>query len=96
MGLDDERGPAGVAYMKRFGSVTVLNGHIHQGLQKTEGQMTFRTAMSTAFLPPAPGQGPGPGPLQGSTEEVRRFLGLRSVTYSAGKEPLAMVDATLG
>jgi len=85
-----------LALMKRFGSVSVLNGHIHQVLQKTEGQMTFHTAMSTAFPQPPPGQGPGPGPLKVPTEEVRRFLGLRSVTYTAGREPLAIVDSTLG
>jgi 3',5'-cyclic AMP phosphodiesterase CpdA len=85
-----------LAYLKRFGSVTVLNGHVHQVLQKVEGQMTFHTAMSTAFPQPAPGMGPGPGPLKVPTEEVRRLLGLRSVTYRAGTEPLAIVDSTLG
>jgi hypothetical protein len=75
--------------------VTVLNGHIHQVLQKVEGNVTFHTAMSTAFPQPAPGEGPGPGPLKVPTEEVRRFLGLRSVTYAAGHQPLAIVDSTL-
>jgi len=85
-----------LAYLKRFGSVTVLNGHIHQVLQKVEGNMTFHTAMSTAYPQPAPGQGPGPGPLKVPAEELRRFLGLRSVTYVVGNQPLAIVDSTLG
>src|SRR5207248_1513619 len=52
-----------LSYMKRFGSVTVLNGHIHQVLQKVEGNVAFHTAMSTAFPQPAPGTAASPGPM---------------------------------
>jgi Predicted phosphohydrolases len=48
-------------HLKRFGSVTVLNGHIHQIMQKIEGNVTFHTAMSTAFPQPAPGTAPRRG-----------------------------------
>ena len=53
-----------LGYLKRFGSVTVLNGHIHQVLQKVEGNVAFHTAMSTAFPQPAPGSAPNPGPMK--------------------------------
>ena len=49
--------------LARFGSVTVLNGHIHQVQQKVEGRVSFYTARSTAFpqaSPGAPGATPGP------------------------------------
>ena len=84
-----------LAYLKRFGSVTVLNGHVHQVRQKIEGHMTYHTAVSRSPSRPR-GRGPGRAPLKVPTEEVRRLLGLRSVTYSAGREPLAIVDSTLG
>ena len=81
--------------LKRFGSVTVLNGHIHQILQKVEGNISFHTALSTAFPQPAPGVGAGPGPLKVPADELRKVLGLREVTYVPGKGSLAVVDATL-
>jgi len=84
-----------LGYLKRFGSVTVLNGHIHQTLQKVEGNITFHTAMSTAFPQPAPGVGPGPGPLKVPVEQLRGVLGVREVRYVHGKERLAIVDSTL-
>jgi 3',5'-cyclic AMP phosphodiesterase CpdA len=89
-------GQQALAYLKRFGSVTVLNGHIHQIAQKVEGNMTFHTARSTAFPQPAPGQAPAPGPLKNvPAEKLRSMLGLTSVNYVAGNGPLAVVDATL-
>jgi len=84
-----------LGYLKRFGSVTVLNGHIHQVLQKVEGNVTFHTAMSTAFPQPAPGIGSGPGPLKVSVDELRGLLGVREVNYVQGKDRLAVLDSTL-
>src|SRR5213594_4534023 len=78
-------------YLKRFGSVTVLNGHIHQIMQKVEGNITFHTAMSTAFPQPAPGAGPSPGPLKVAAEQLRGVLGVREVNYIQGKDQLAIV-----
>ncbi len=85
-----------LASLRRFGSVTVLNGHIHQVLQKVEGNVTFHTAMSTAFPQPAPGSAPAPGPMKIPEAEARRMLGLREVVYAPGRHPLAVVDTTLG
>lgn len=92
--VTDDAGQA-LAYLKRFGSVTVLNGHIHQIMQKVEGNITFHTAMSTAFPQPAPGAGPSPGPLKVPVEQLRSVLGVREVSYVQGKDRLAIVDSTL-
>jgi 3',5'-cyclic AMP phosphodiesterase CpdA len=85
-----------IAMLTRFGSVTVLNGHIHQVLQKVEGRVTFHTAMSTAFPQPPPGGAPGPGPMKIPEEQARHMLGLRDVRYAVGTTPLAVIDSTLG
>ncbi len=90
---DSERA---LGYLKRFGSVTVLNGHIHQVLQKVEGNVTFHTAMSTAFPQPAPGAAASPGPMKVPAEKLRSMLGLTSVQYKQGNTALAVVDSTLG
>ncbi|HSB42942.1 MAG TPA: metallophosphoesterase [Methylomirabilota bacterium] len=90
-----EDGARALGYLRRFGSVTVLNGHIHQIMQKVEGNVTFHTARSTAFPQPAPGVGPGPGPLRVPVEELRGLLGIREVTYAPGAEKLAVVDRSL-
>ena len=92
-GTDDSERALG--YLKRFGSVTVLNGHIHQVLQKVEGNVTLHTAMSTAFPQPEPGKGPNPGPLTVPSEKLRSMLGLTSVQYKQGKSALAVVDSNL-
>jgi 3',5'-cyclic-AMP phosphodiesterase len=84
-----------MALLTRFGSVTVLNGHIHQVLQKVEGNVTFHTAMSTAFPQPAPGVGAGPGPMKIPEAQARPMLGMREVRYVVGASPLAVVDSTL-
>ena len=81
--------------LKRFGSVTVLNGHIHQIVQKVEGNMTFHTARSTAFPQPAPGTAPAPGPMIVPAEQLRGMLGLTSVNYTVGNNELALTDSTL-
>lgn len=84
-----------LGYLKRFGSVTVLNGHIHQLMQKVEGNVTFHTARSTAFPQPAPGAAPSPGPMLVPAEKLRGLLGITSVTYSQGREALAITDTAL-
>jgi 3',5'-cyclic AMP phosphodiesterase CpdA len=85
-----------LACLKRFASVTVLNGHIHQIAQKVEGNMTFHTACSTGFPQPAPGQAPAPGPLKNvPAEKLRSMLGLTTVNFVARRGPLAIVDASL-
>jgi 3',5'-cyclic AMP phosphodiesterase CpdA len=85
-----------LGYLKRFGSVTVLNGHIHQIAQKVEGNITFHTARSTGFPQPAPRQAPTPGPLKNvPAEKLRTTLGLTSVNYVAGRGPIAVVDRAL-
>ena len=89
---DSERA---LGFLKRFGSVTVLNGHIHQVLQKVEGNITFHTAMSTAFPQPAPGTAPSPGPMKVPAEKLRSMLGLTSVQYKQGNSALAVVDSNL-
>jgi Icc protein len=92
-GTDDSAQALGL--MKRFGSVTVLNGHIHQIIQKTEGNITFQTARSTAFPQPGPGQGPAPGPLKVPAGRLREVLGIRALTVQPGAHPLALADSSL-
>jgi 3',5'-cyclic AMP phosphodiesterase CpdA len=92
-GTDD--GARALELLKRFGSVTVLNGHIHQIVQKVEGNMTFHTARSTAFPQPAPGTAPSPGPMLVPADKLRTMLGLSNVTIASGQRPLAIVDSTL-
>ena len=83
--------------VRRFASVTVLNGHIHQVLQKTEGNITFHTACSTAFPQPQPGMGESPGPIKNvPAEKLRSMLGLTSVNFVASRRSLAVIDSTLG
>jgi 3',5'-cyclic AMP phosphodiesterase CpdA len=82
--------------LKRFGSVTVLNGHIHQVLQKVEGNVTFHTACSTAFPQPEPGKGDSPGPVKNTpAEKLKSVLGISRVNFVEGKSALAVVDSTL-
>ncbi len=81
--------------LKRFGSVTVLNGHIHQLMQKVEGAVTFHTARSTAFPQPAPGSAPSPGPMLVPADRLRSVLGVATVEYRQGTERLAITDAAL-
>jgi 3',5'-cyclic-AMP phosphodiesterase len=92
-GTDD--GAQALLMLKRFGSVTVLNGHIHQIMQKVEGNVAFHTARSTAFPQPAPGTAPSPGPMKVPAGELRNYLGVASVTYLENSKPLAIVDAPL-
>ena len=84
-----------LALLRRFGSVSVLNGHIHQVMQKVEGNVTFHTAMSTAFPQPAPGAAPSPGPLKVPAEKLRDVLGITHANFVAQKHDLAVVDSSL-
>ena len=81
--------------LKRFGSVTVLNGHIHQVMQKVEGNVTFHTARSTAFPQPAPGSAPSAGPMKVPAEQLRTMLGIANVTFKQGEARLAIIDTPL-
>jgi 3',5'-cyclic-AMP phosphodiesterase len=94
-GWGTEDGAKALSLLKRFGSLTVLNGHIHQIMQKVEGNVTFHTARSTAFPQPAPGTAPSPGPLKVPEGELRHYLGIASVTYIENNKPLAIVDRPL-
>jgi len=85
-----------LSLLKRFGSVTVLNGHIHQVMQKVEGNVTFHTARSTAFPQPAPGSARSAGSLTVPAERLRQVLGLTSVNFTTGNHQLAIVDTPLG
>ena len=84
-----------VGELRRFGSVTVLNGHIHQIVQKVEGHMTFHTARSTAYPQPVAGAAPGPGPLKVPASELPAMLGVTSVSVAKHPLALALNDATL-
>ena len=94
-GWGTEDSAQALALLKRFGSVPVLNGHIHQVLQKVEGNVAFHTARSTAFPQPAPGTAPSPGPMKVPAEELRNYLGVRTVSFIQGDKPLAIVDKPL-
>jgi len=94
-GWGTEDAARALGYLRRFGSVTVLNGHIHQLMQKVEGNVTFHTAMSTAYPQPAPGTAPAPGPLKVPAERLRSVLGIRAVGYRDVNGPLALVDTPL-
>ena len=95
-GWGTEDSAQALSYLKRFGSVTVLNGHIHQIMQKVEGNVTFHTAASTAFPQPHPGAAPSPGPLKVPSEQLRSLLGVTDVNYARGRHSLAVTDSTLG
>ena len=94
-GWGTEDSAQALGYFKKFGSVTVLNGHIHQTMQKVEGNVTFHTAASTAFPQPRPGTADSPGPMKVPAEQLKSILGITDVTYVRGKHPLAVVDSSL-
>jgi 3',5'-cyclic AMP phosphodiesterase CpdA len=95
-GWGTEDSAQALAYLKKFGSVTVLNGHIHQTMQKVEGNVTFHTAASTAFPQPQPGKADSPGPMKVPAEQLKSVLGITDVNYVRGQHALAVVDSTLG
>jgi len=92
-GTDDSE--QALSYVKRFGSVTVLNGHIHQVMQKIEGKLSFHTAMSTAFPQPAPGTAPSAGPMKVPADQLQRVLGITDVNYLVSGGSLAIIDSPL-
>jgi len=93
-GTDDSA--QALSYLKKFGSVSVLNGHIHQIMQKVEGNVTFHTAASTAFPQPQPGKADSPGPMKVPAEQLRSVLGITDVNFVRGQHALAIVDSQLG
>ena len=94
-GWGTEDSAKALAYLRKFGSVTVLNGHIHQTMQKVEGNVTFHTAASTAFPQPQPGKADSPGPMKVPAEQLRSVLGITAVNYVQGQHALAVVDSSL-
>jgi 3',5'-cyclic-AMP phosphodiesterase len=84
-----------LSLLRRFGSVTVLNGHIHQILQKTEGNIAFHSARSTAYPQPAPGAAPSPGPLKVPVEKLHSVLGIRTASFVPGRAEIALIDSAL-
>jgi 3',5'-cyclic AMP phosphodiesterase CpdA len=86
-----------LALLKPYGSVTVLNGHIHQVLQKVEGNVALHTAMSLAYPLPKPGQeGVGePGPVKVPAGDLGKLIGTRELTVVRGKHELALIDTPL-
>jgi 3',5'-cyclic AMP phosphodiesterase CpdA len=94
-GWGTEDAAQALTYLKRFGSVTVLNGHIHQVMQKVEGNVAFHTARSTAFPQPAPGAAPSPGPMKVDDAKLRSVLGITDITFRRGEQRLAIIDKPL-
>lgn len=94
-GWGTQDGARALTYLKRFGSVTVLNGHIHQVMQKVEGNVAFHTARSTAFPQPAPGTAPSPGPMMVPAGQLQGLLGTARVSLVHANAPLAIVDTPL-
>jgi 3',5'-cyclic-AMP phosphodiesterase len=92
-GTDD--GERVLALLKRFGSVTVLNGHVHQIIQKVEGNVAFHTVRSTAFEQPEPGSLPAPVPIKVDDDKLRTVLGITSINPVPGQQRLAIVDTPL-
>ena len=84
-----------ISQLRRFGSVTILNGHIHQIVQKVEGNITYHTARSTSYPQPVAGEGPGPGPLKVPADELPRLLGVTNVARLPHPAALALSDTTL-
>src|SRR6201994_265911 len=94
-GWGTEDSAQALSYLKKFGSVSVLNGHIHQVMQKVEGNVTFHTAASTAFPQPQPGKADSPGPMKVPADQLRNLLGVTDVNFVRGKHAVAIVDSKL-
>jgi 3',5'-cyclic-AMP phosphodiesterase len=94
-GWGTKDGAEALSYLRRFGSVTVLNGHIHQVVQKVEGNVSFHTATSTAFPQPSPGTAPSAGPMMVPAGRLKAVLGVTNVKYIGKRGPLAIIDSSL-
>jgi 3',5'-cyclic AMP phosphodiesterase CpdA len=94
-GWGTQDGAEALSSLRRFGSVTVLNGHIHQVVQKVEGNVSFHTAASTAFPQPGPGMAPNPGPMVVPAGKLASVLGVTEVSYVPKNSHLATVDESL-
>ena len=95
-GWGTEDSEQALSFLKRFGSVTVLNGHIHQVMQKVEGNITFHTARSTAYPQPTPGSAPSPGPVKDlPPDRLPSSIGVTQVRYIETEKSLAIVDSAL-
>jgi Icc protein len=84
-----------LSYLRRFSSVTCLNGHVHQLFSKTEGNVTFHSATTTAYPLPGPGQGAAPTPVTLPAGKLHDALGIREVSYLRGTQQLAVKDRPL-
>jgi Icc protein len=94
-GWGTKDGAEALSYLKRFGSVTVFNGHIDQVVQKVEGNVSFHTATSTAFPQPSPGKTPSAGPMMVPAGKLKSVLGVTEVKYIGKRGPLAIIDSSL-
>jgi plastocyanin len=94
-GWGTEDSARALSYLKRFGSVSVLNGHVHQVMQKVEGHVTFHTAISTAFPQPAPGSAASPGPMRVEADRLKQVLGLSRMSFHDVRHPIAITDEAL-
>jgi 3',5'-cyclic AMP phosphodiesterase CpdA len=92
-GTDDAEQVIGL--MRRFSSVTALNGHVHQVFSKTDGNVTFHSATTTAYPLPHPGDGPAPTPQTLPAGKLKSALGIREVTFKSGGHGPAVVDQPL-
>lgn len=90
----DDAGRA-LSYLRRFASVTCLNGHVHQVFSKTEGNVTFHSATTTAYPLPHPGDGSAPKPVTLPAGALQDALGIREVTYVKGQSELALKEDKL-
>jgi 3',5'-cyclic-AMP phosphodiesterase len=88
-GWTTEDGAKALAMLRRFHAVTVLNGHIHQVIQHTDGNISFATATSTAYPQPAPGTADKPGPVTLPKDQLLHAIGYRSVELHSGAAALA-------
>ena len=84
-----------LSYLRRFASVTCLNGHVHQLFSKTDGNVTFYSGTTTAYPLPHPGDGPAPKPITLPAGKLHDALGIREVSYTKGQTALALKEATL-
>jgi 3',5'-cyclic-AMP phosphodiesterase len=77
--------PNALSSLSRFSAVTVLNGHIHQAIHHTEGNIQYSTAVSTAYPLPSPGDGEKPAPVKLPKDKLLAALGYRTVDMVAGQ-----------